>query len=95
METRERTKINRRLAALHKQLTTVGPLMRGSVVIIGTRNKQPYFSLNKDKKTHLIYLEKKREKIAREYSANYHRLLEIVEEMTLLNMALLKEYEAS
>ncbi len=95
MQTRERTKINRRLAALHKQLATVGPLMRGSVVIIGTRNKQPYFSLNKDKKTHLIYLGKKREKLAREYSANYHRLLEIVEEMTLLNMALLKEYDAS
>lgn len=40
MDTRERAKITRRLATLHKQLATVGPLMRGSVVIIGTRNKQ-------------------------------------------------------
>ena len=67
--------------------------MRGSVVIIGTRNKQPYFSLNKDKKTRLIYLGKKRERRAREYSANYRTLLAIIEEMTLLNMALLKDYD--
>lgn len=64
--------------------------MRGSVVVIGTRNKQPYFSLNKDKKTRLIYLGRKREAKAREYSENYKRLLEIVEEMTILNMELLK-----
>ena len=50
----------------------------------------PYFSLNKDKKTKLIYLGKKREEHAKKYSANYKRLLEIVEEMTILNMELLK-----
>ena len=33
--------------------------MRGSVVLIGTRNKQYYFSLNKGKKTHIIYLGEK------------------------------------
>ena len=93
MDTRERAKITRRLVTLHKQLATVGPLMRGSVVIIGTRNKQPYFSLNKDKKTHLIYLGKKREQKAREYSTNYKKMLAIVEEMTMLNMALLKDYD--
>jgi len=93
MDARECAKTTRRLATLHRQLAALGPLMRGSVVIIGTRNKQPYFSLNKDKKTRLIYLGKKREKRAREYSANYRKLLAIVEEMTLLNMALLKEYD--
>ena len=51
---------------------------------------QRHFSLNKDKKTHLIYLGKKREERAKEYSANYKTLLAIVEEMTLLNMRLLK-----
>lgn len=49
--------------------------MRGSVMVIGTRNKQPYFSLNKNKKTHLIYLGKKREVKAREYSQNYRNFL--------------------
>ena len=93
MDKQERAKAKRRLAALHKQLAAVGPLMRGSVVIIGTRNKQPYFSLNKDKKTRLIYLGKKRESKARECSANYKKLLVIVEEMTMLNMALLKDYD--
>jgi len=91
MERRDLAKTRRRLAAIHKELAALGPLMRGSVVIIGTRNKQPYFSLNRNKRTQLIYLGKKREDKAREYSENYKRLREIVEEMTQLNMALLKE----
>ena len=91
MDKKARAKMNRRVKPLQKQLGKLGPVMRGSVVIIGTRNKQPYFSLNKNKKTRLIYLGKKREDKAREYSRNYKKLLEIVEEMTILNMTLLKE----
>ena len=91
MDKKELTKLNRRGKTLQNQLGKLGPLMRGSVVIIGTRNKQPYFSLNKNKKTRLIYLGKKREDKAREYSQNYKKLLEIVEEMTIINMTLLKE----
>jgi hypothetical protein len=68
----------------------LGPVMRGSVVVIGVRNKQPYFSLNKDNRTRLIYLGHKRVARAREYSKNYKRLLAIVEEMTILNMELLR-----
>ena len=91
MGKKELAKMKRRVKTLQKQLGQLGPLMRGSVVVIGTRNKQPYFSLNKNKKTHLIYLGKKREDKARKYSQNYQKLLEIVEEMTIINMALLKE----
>lgn len=91
MDKKELTKLNRRVKTLQNQLGKLGPVMRGSVVIIGTRNKQPYFSLNKNKKTRLIYLGKKREGKAREYSQNYMKLLEIVEEMTIINMTLLKE----
>lgn len=91
MDTKELTKMKRRIKTLQNQLGRLGPLMRGSVVVIGTRNKQPYFSLNKNKKTRLIYLGKKREDKAREYSQNYKKLLEIVEEMTIVNMELLKE----
>lgn len=76
---------------LQGELGQLGPVMRGSVVVIGTRNKQPYFSLNKDKRTRLIYLGQKRVARAREYSKNYKRLLEIVEEMTILNMQLIKQ----
>ena len=83
-------RLKRRLDTLQKRLADLGPVMRGSVVVIGTRNKQPYFSLNKNKNTKLIYLGKKREARAREYSDNYSKLREIVEEMTELNMILLK-----
>ena len=91
MDKKELAKLNRRIKTLQSQLGKLGPVMRGSVVIIGTGNKQPYFSLNKNKKTKLIYLGKKREDKAREYSQNYKKLLEIVEEMTIINMTLLKE----
>jgi hypothetical protein len=79
-----------RLVELKAELNSLGVVMRGSVVVIGVRNKQPYFSLNKNGKTHLIYLGKKRESEARQYSANYQRLRQIIEEMTAINMALLK-----
>ena len=91
MDKLEIAKMKRRVKKLQKQLGELGPVMRGSVVVIGTRNKQSYFSLSKDKKTHLIYLGKKRETRAQEYSDNYKKLLDIVEEMTILNMTLLKQ----
>ena len=79
-----------RLAELKSEMTDLGPVMRGSVTLMGTRTKQFYFSLNKGGKTRLIFLGKKREPIARRYSDNHRRLLEIVDEMTLLYMELLK-----
>lgn len=91
MDTRERRKIKKKLEKLHQQMGEIGPVMRGSIVFIGNKKKYSHFSLNKDKKTHLIYLGKKREAKAREYSENYKKLLDIIEEMTTLNMTLLKE----
>ena len=82
--------MKRRIRVLNEQMGKLGPFMRGTVVDIGTRNKQPYFSLNKDKKTRLIYLGKKREPQARRMSLAYKKLLGIIEEMTTLNMELLK-----
>lgn len=79
-----------RLEALRAEMAALGPVMRGSVVVIGTKGKHPYFSLNKDKRTKLIYLGRKREAAAKACSANYQRLLGIIEEMTLVNMELLK-----
>lgn len=54
---------------------------------------QFYFSLNKDKKTRLIYLGDKKVDRARKYSDNYKMLLELIEKMTILNMKLIKEEE--
>jgi len=86
--------MQRRVQKLQEKLGQIGPVMRGSVVVIGTRNKQPYFSLNKDKRTRLIYLGQKRIALARRYSKNYKQLLALVEEMTILNMELLKRDSA-
>jgi hypothetical protein len=91
MENREPAKMKRRVKTLHKRMAQLGPVMRGSVVVIGTRNKQSYFSLNRNKKTQLIYLGKKRRAKAKEYSGNYKKLRAIVEEMTMINMTLLKK----
>jgi len=52
---------------------------------------QSYFSLNTNKKTKLIYLGKKRQARAKKHSDNYRKLRAIVEEMTMINMTLLKE----
>jgi hypothetical protein len=82
--------MQRNVLKLQEELGRLGPVMRGSVVVIGTRNKQPYFSLNKDKRTRLIYLGQKRVALAQQYSKNYKRMLAIVEEMTILNMELIK-----
>ncbi len=89
-ETADPVAIKRRVGELRKELSRLGPLMRGSVVVIGTRNKQPYFSVNIQGKTHLAYLGRRREAKARQYAQNYRRLREIVEEMTRLNMRILK-----
>lgn len=76
---------------LLEELQAIGPVMRGSVTEIGPKNnKQPHFSVSIEGRTKLIYLGKKRELQAREYSQNYKRLMEITQEMTLLNMELLK-----
>ncbi len=95
MRGKELMKAERRVIALQKQMAELGPVMRGSVVVIGVRNKQPYFSCNKDGKTRLIYLGKKRARLARQYSENYKKLRNIIEKITELNMLLLKKNYAA
>lgn len=87
---RRKEKIGKEIDELMKEIRTLGPMMRGSVTIMGTKNKQPYFSVGVQGKTKIIYLGEKRALIANKYSENYKRMLEIVEQMTILNMELLK-----
>lgn len=79
-----------RLAEIQAEIQTLGPAMRGSVTIMGTRHKQPYFSASINGRTRLIYLGEERAETARRYVANYRRLAELIDEQTLLNMRLLK-----
>ncbi len=92
-DNKENSKLRRRIKSLQIKLKNLGPVMRGSVVMLGPKDKpkKTYFSLNKDGKTRMIYLGKKREGKAREYSQNHKKLLAIIEEMTLINMTLVKE----
>ena len=80
-----------RLRELHRQLARLGPIMRGSVVRLGPY-KRPIFSTKKNQKTSLVYLGEDREQTAMTCSDNYRKLLDIVEEMTILNIVLLKQH---
>ncbi len=80
-----------RLRELHRQLARLGPIMRGSVVRLGCY-KRPIFSTKKNQKTRLVYLGEDRVQTAKTCSDNYRKLLDIVEEMTILNMDLLKRH---
>lgn len=103
MDKKKIQKFKRRLKTLEQKIGTLCPLMRGSVVELATTCGNPncrcargekhnkcYFSLSSKGKTKLIYLGKSREPLARRYSENYKVLLEIVEEMTTINMELLR-----
>ena len=79
-----------RLEKLKEEMNGVWPIMRGSVVMIGKKGKQPYFSVNDGGKTRIIYLGKKREGMARRCSDNYARIREIIDEITMINMRLLR-----
>jgi len=79
-----------RLAAIQAEIRSLGPAMRGSVTLMGTRHRQPYFSASIKGRTRLIYLGEERAETARRYVANYRRLAELVDEATLLHMRLLK-----
>jgi DNA-binding sugar fermentation-stimulating protein len=99
MQPKSALKLQRRRDALLSQLPALGPVMRGSVVRLGTRcghprcrcargekHQQTYFSLNKEGKTVLLFLGKSREAEARQYVENYHLLMAWVEEMTAVMM---------
>lgn len=103
MNKRKIQQLKRRRKMLEEKMVALRPLMRGSVVELGgtcgnpncrcargEKHKKYYYSMSKKGKTRIIYLGKAREPIARQYSNNYKTLLEIVEEMTIINMELLK-----
>jgi hypothetical protein len=101
----EKLKLQRKLRNLEEKIKTLGPIMRGSIVELklncGNKKckcyqdkkfKHPakYFSVNIDKKTKLIYLGDKKIKIAQKYNDNYLKIWELINQMTLINMELIK-----
>jgi hypothetical protein len=104
MQVKSMTNAKRRLEALKKQIGRIGPMMRGSVVTLGSKcgnprcrctrgekHQQYYFSVTKEGKTKLIFLGKARLNIATEYANNYRKLLDITEEMSDINREIVKK----
>ena len=87
---RRKEKIEKEIYELMEKIRALGPMMRGSVTIMGTKNKQPYFSVGVRGKTKIIYLGEKRALLAKAYLENYKQMLAIIDKMTVLNMELLK-----
>ena len=79
------------LKKLEKEYKKTWPIMRGSVTYMGTKNKQPYFSLSLKGQTKTIYLGDKRAKVVRKYVENYKKSTELVNKMTLIQMEIFKK----
>jgi hypothetical protein len=92
------------IGRIREEIKELGPVMRGSVVELknkcgnkncacarGMKHRQIYFSVNLGGRTKMMFLGKKRKPEADVYSGNYRRMMELVDEMTLANMRLLKE----
>jgi len=90
MAKRKNVDLKKELELLLKEAKTIGLMMRGSITIMGKKNKQPYFSVGIKGKTRVIYLGDKRAEMARKYTENYRKMLKIVDKMTIINMTLLK-----
>ena len=95
MKNKENDKLKQKLNELLEEFRSVGPVMRGSVTVMGKKNKQPYFSRSIKGKTKVIYLGNKRAEIASKYVDNYKKMLKIVDEMTEINMQILKSMKSS
>jgi len=83
--------LKKKLRKLEKEYRKILPIMRGSVTYMGTKNKQPYFSISLKGKTKIIYLGDKRAKVARKYVENYKKSTEIIDKMTLIQMEIFKK----
>ncbi len=85
--------LNNRLKVLQLRIGTLFPLMRGSVVRIGTKGKHPTYSLNLKGKTRIVYLGKAKEPMVKTWIGNYRKLQQIIDEMTLINIKVVKRME--
>lgn len=82
--------LQKRLKIIQKQMGELFPMMRGSVVNIGMKNKQPKYSLNMEGKTKLMYLGNKKQGIAKKLIDNYRQHMKLIDEMTLINMEIIR-----
>jgi hypothetical protein len=84
--------LQKRLLRLQQNVNALFPLMRGAVVSIGVK-KRPTYSLNMNGKTKIVSLGGEKELVAKKLIANYRKLQDIVDEMTLINIELIRRME--
>lgn len=88
---------------LRKSLIEIHPILRGSVVTLGIKcgnsnckcargetHPSVYFSISKKGKTRIIYLGKKVQAQAEEWVVNYEKFKEIVDQLTEVNVEILR-----
>jgi len=100
--------LKRQIAHLQKKLSAIGPMMRGSVVLLkvncgnkkcqcykNNRLKHPayYFSMNVNNKTKLIYLGKRKLDIARAFNDNYNKAWDIINKLSLIALRYIKNLQ--
>jgi len=85
--------LHNRLIRLQSRIGSLFPLMRGCVVRIGTKSKRPTYSLNLNGKTRIVYLGEAKESVAKAWIENYRKLQRVIDEMTLINIEMLKRMD--
>ena len=89
---------------LREKLLGIGHILRGSVVVLrrpctyarcrkckdGTRHPATYHSLNRGGRTRLTYIARAVEAEAAEWNENWRRLLQVADELTEVNLEILK-----
>jgi hypothetical protein len=88
-----KSSLEKRLEKLKSQIDSCLPILKGCVTISGVTNKQPKFSSKKNGKTYFTYLGKNKEPVARKYLENYHRLNGIINELSDINLELLRRMD--
>jgi len=99
-------KLEKRQKLLLKKIHSIDVFCRGSVVklkqscsrknckkcLSGEKHPQFYHSISKNSKTKLTFLGKKKLDLAKDWTENYKKLKEYIEELSDINIQLLRLY---
>ena len=80
----------KKLEKLELQVHQCFPLIKGCITIVGGNNKTPKFSYKKKGKSYSMYLGINKEPMARKYLDNNTKLTEIINQMTDINIEVLR-----
>ena len=80
----------KKLEKLELQVHQCFPLVKGCITIVGGNNKSPKFSYKKNGKSFSMHLGFNREPMARKYLDNHTKLSGIVNQMTEINLEIMK-----